>query len=69
MIEYEMFKAREREILADADRAALRRTAWRERRAQARMRRAERAGAVALTTLAVLEPAHDMHRGLHLLAR
>ncbi|MYS87312.1 hypothetical protein [Embleya scabrispora] len=68
MVEYELFKAREREILADAERARVRQSAWRARRAQARIRRAERAAAGAVTTLAVIE-AGDMHRHLHLLAR
>lgn len=68
MVEYDMFKAREREILAGAEQARVRQAAWRARRAEAKARRAERVGAAALTTLAVIEVG-DVHRQLHLLAR
>ncbi|MFI6977244.1 hypothetical protein ACIBSV_01500 [Embleya sp. NPDC050154] len=53
MVEYDMFKAREREILAGAEQARVRQAGWRARRAEAKARRAERVGAAALATLAV----------------
>ncbi|WP_331767012.1 hypothetical protein [Embleya sp. NBC_00896] len=68
MIEYELFKARQQDTLAGAERDRMVLSVLRGRRAEAKARRAERAGLAALTTIAVFE-AGDMHRQLHLLAR
>jgi hypothetical protein len=67
MIEYEMFKAREREIHADAERRRRYSEAIRVRRADAKARRAERAVRTAETAAA--REARSMRWNMQLIAR
>ncbi|WP_406278712.1 hypothetical protein [Embleya sp. NBC_00896] len=68
MIEYEMFKARQRDILATADHDRLVVSALRARRAEAKARRAERVEREAVAGAAAQESGR-MRRNLQLLTR
>ncbi|MYS81004.1 hypothetical protein [Embleya scabrispora] len=68
MIEYELYKSRQQELLAGADRDRLVMAALRSRRAAAKARRAERAAHEVVQSAAAIESVR-MRRNLQLLTR
>ncbi|MEU0935070.1 MULTISPECIES: hypothetical protein [unclassified Embleya] len=69
MIEYELYKSRQQELLAGADRDRLVMAALRTRRAAAKARRAERATHEAVVQSAAAIESVRMRRNLQLLTR